>query len=118
MTLRVCMDCTTAFAVGAPRCPHCGSERSAEEGTAAALGVYARGRVEEDDMPKITRHGGASDKALREHAQNLGEPDFSESLVRLEAEDTEPPAEEVTPAPKKTTARRKRPVRDTSRDAE
>lgn len=63
MTLLVCLDCTTAFAVGVPRCPHCGSERSAEEGTAAALGLHARGRIEEDDMPKITVHGGPSDRA-------------------------------------------------------
>ena len=57
---RVCLDCTTAYAVGAPRCPHCGSERGADEGSAAALGVYAGARIEEEDMPKITRHGGPS----------------------------------------------------------
>lgn len=62
MTLLVCLDCSTAFAVGVPRCPHCGSERKAEEGTAAAMGLHARGRVEEDIMPKITVHGGPSDR--------------------------------------------------------
>lgn len=92
MTLRVCLDCTTGFAVGVPRCPHCGSERHAEEGSAAALGLHARGRIEEDTMPKITRHGGPSDKALREHARNLVEPDFSESLACLKAEGGELPS--------------------------
>lgn len=43
-------------------------------------------------MPKITRHGGVSNKALREHARNLVEPDFSESLARLEAEGGEQPS--------------------------
>ncbi|KOV86066.1 hypothetical protein ADL02_19415 [Streptomyces sp. NRRL WC-3723] len=61
MSLWVCLDCTTAFAVGVPRCPHCGSERHAEEGSAAALGIQASVPVEvEDSMPKITRHGGAT----------------------------------------------------------
>lgn len=88
MTLRVCMDCTTAFAVGVPRCPHCGSERSAEEGTAQALGVFARGRVEEDDMPKITRHGGPSDR----HAEQG--PEAAASDVGQPAEETPPVVEE------------------------
>lgn len=63
MALRVCLDCTTAFAVGVPRCPHCGSERHAEEGSAAALGIHHGVPIdseEEDSMPKITRHEGAS----------------------------------------------------------
>jgi hypothetical protein len=60
VTLRICLDCTTAFAVGVPRCPHCGSERHAEQGSAAALGVHASTSFEEDHMPKITRHGGPS----------------------------------------------------------
>lgn len=62
MTLRVCLDCTTAFAVGVPLCPHCGSERHAEQGSAAALGIHAGVPVEteEDNMPKITKHGGAT----------------------------------------------------------
>jgi hypothetical protein len=62
VSLRVCLDCTAAFAVGVPRCPHCGSERHAEQGSAAALGVYASTSFEEETMPKITRHGGASDR--------------------------------------------------------
>jgi hypothetical protein len=44
-------------------CPQCGSERQAEDGEAAALGIQHGvpiGIEEEDGMPKITRHGGAS----------------------------------------------------------
>ena len=62
MSLLVCLDCTTAFSVGAPRCPHCGSERHATDEQAAALGI-AHGvpvDIEEDSMPKITRHEGPS----------------------------------------------------------
>lgn len=61
MSLRVCLDCTAAFAVGLPRCPQCGSERHAEEGQAVALGIQPGVPVvEEEHMPKITRHGGPS----------------------------------------------------------
>ena len=45
MALNECADCTTAFAVGLPRCPHCRSTDFAEQG---------------QDMPKITEHGGAT----------------------------------------------------------
>ena len=70
MTLRVCLDCSTAFAVGVPLCPHCGSERNAEQGTAAAMGIHAGVPVEteEDSMPKITRHGWASFPPVEETA--------------------------------------------------
>lgn len=80
MTLRVCLDCSTAFAVGVPLCPHCGSERNAEQGTAAAMGIHAGVPVEteEDSMPKITRHGGASFPPVEEtaaaEADDGGEP--------------------------------------------
>lgn len=61
MSLRVCLDCTAAFAVGLPRCPQCRSERHAEKGQAVALGIQPGvPAVEEEHMPKITRHGGPS----------------------------------------------------------
>lgn len=44
MALNACQDCTTRFAVGLTRCPHCQSTDFQEDG----------------DMPKITAHGGAS----------------------------------------------------------
>lgn len=39
-----CSDCTTAYSVGAPRCPHCGSTNHTE-----------------DPMGKITAAGGPTD---------------------------------------------------------
>jgi hypothetical protein len=45
MALNECGDCTTPFAVGLPRCPHCRSTNFAEQG---------------QNMPKITVHGGAT----------------------------------------------------------
>lgn len=44
MALNTCAGCTTKFAVGLARCPHCRSTEFQEDG----------------DMPKITRHGGPS----------------------------------------------------------
>lgn len=48
MALNVCGSCTTRFAVGLKRCPHCASTDFQEDGV----------------MPKITALGGASDKTL------------------------------------------------------
>lgn len=33
MALLICKPCTTAYAVGAPKCPHCGSTEYAEQGS-------------------------------------------------------------------------------------
>lgn len=50
MTLRVCLSCTTAFAVGLRRCPQCGSTEHVEQGDA-------------EGMPKINSGPqGATDK--------------------------------------------------------
>lgn len=38
-----CLECSTRYALDLQACPHCGSDHR------------------EEDMPKITRHGGASD---------------------------------------------------------
>jgi hypothetical protein len=75
----VCLDCSTAYSVGAPLCPHCGSERHADEGSAAALGIQAGRRIEieEDDMPKITRHEGPSFPPVDEADQTEGGEDVS-----------------------------------------
>lgn len=48
MALNECKGCSTAFAVGLPRCPHCRSTDFVEQG---------------QDMPKITAHGGPSNAA-------------------------------------------------------
>lgn len=51
MALLICLDCTAAFAVGAARCPQCGSERSVEQGTDPYRG---------GTMPKINAAGEAT----------------------------------------------------------
>jgi hypothetical protein len=48
VALNACEDCTTKFAVGLLKCPHCGSTEYEEDST----------------VPKISRHGGPSDKTL------------------------------------------------------
>ena len=45
MALNACQDCTTQFAVGLKKCPHCGSTDFQEDGAMS---------------PKITNHGGPS----------------------------------------------------------
>lgn len=49
MALNTCTSCTTKFAVGLTRCPHCRSTEYVEDG---------------DPMAKITRNGGVSDTTL------------------------------------------------------
>lgn len=71
MALSVCTSCTTKYAVGLPKCPHCGSTDHVEDG---------------QPMPKITVHGGASDKTL------AAEPDPE----AVDAPESEPaPADEA-----------------------
>lgn len=45
MTVWVCEECTTAYGVDAPKCPHCGSHAYRENG---------------DGVPKISKAQGAS----------------------------------------------------------
>ncbi len=68
MALSVCAECTTKYAVGLPKCPHCGSTDHVEDG---------------QPMPKITVHGGPSDKTLP-----VDEPEADEA-----------PAVELAPEP-------------------
>ncbi|OYP14073.1 hypothetical protein CFC35_05770 [Streptomyces sp. FBKL.4005] len=109
MSLRVCLDCTTAFAVGVQRCPHCGSERHAEQGSAAALGIQASVPVEvEDSMPKITRHGGAS--VASEAAEIEGGEDVSAGASTSTSSETPSkkpePSEKPDRSPARTTGNR------------
>ena len=109
MSLRVCLDCTAAFAVGVPRCPHCGSERHAEQGSAAALGVVSGLVIEEDNMPKITRHGGPSIAGVEPAAEEGGEqPSVGSSGETSSEKPSTPPArsEIETPSPARKTGSR------------
>lgn len=33
MTLLICLKCTAAYSIGAPRCPQCGGKKSVEQGS-------------------------------------------------------------------------------------
>jgi len=48
-----CRGCTAAYAPGAPRCPQCGTDDPIKEDEQ---------RAREQDMPKITVHGGRSNE--------------------------------------------------------
>lgn len=76
MALSVCTGCTTKYAVGLPKCPHCGSADHVEDG---------------QPMPKITAHGGPSDKTLTD------EPDTADvdvpELAPAPADEPEPEVE-------------------------
>ena len=101
----VCLDCSTAYSVGAPLCPHCGSERHADEGSAAALGVQASARIEEDDMPKITRHGGASIAGETEGGEDVSAGADTSTSSETPSEKPEQ-SEKQGPPPARTTASR------------
>ena len=51
MALWECAECTTKYSVGAPECPQCGSDLRVNEKTQPP---------EEEQMAKITVHGGPS----------------------------------------------------------
>lgn len=61
--LRVCLDCTAAYAPDIRHCPHCGSERSEMQGS----DPYRAGG--DDSVPKISRLGGATFRG--EHGPEL-----------------------------------------------
>lgn len=123
MTLRVCLDCTTAFAVGVRLCPHCGSERNAEQGAAEELGILHGIPVEtEENMPKITRHEGASFAPVEDQADETegGEQPSDGSSSETSSEkpstkdETSGPA---TPKPARKTASRSGKGRTATQDS-
>ncbi|MEU5596822.1 hypothetical protein [Streptomyces sp. NPDC020298] len=63
MALWECAECTALYSVGAPKCPQCGSTVRVNETTQ---------KPEEDEMAKVTVHGGASD-AYADEQQEAGE---------------------------------------------
>jgi hypothetical protein len=103
MALWECGECTTRYAVGAPACPHCGSDLRVNEKTQPP---------EEDEMAKITVHGGASD-ALAGLAD--GEYVLSAEAVKVAADvseesadgSSEAAAEEPEKAPRQRRTRSK-----------
>lgn len=88
MALWQCTGCTTRYAVGAPRCPWCGSREYVEEGA--------------EDMAKVTVHGGASNAA----ADGLKDgEDVSASTSSLTSSEKEPSTPEPNAQPSPSRAR-------------
>lgn len=72
MALNACDGCTTKFAVGLKRCPHCGSTDFHEDG---------------DPMAKITRHGGASDATLAAEPEMREAPGTGEPMSAVDGDE-------------------------------
>nr|PPQ57143.1 hypothetical protein C5F59_10950 [Streptomyces sp. QL37] len=87
MALWVCRGCTAAYSVGAPRCPQCSSTDWREEG--------------EDDMPKITVHGGATNA-------DAPEPEGGEDVSAGSSSETS--SEKESSKPQKSAAARPKPA--------
>lgn len=64
MALWVCLGCTAAYSVGAPRCPQCGSTERREDG---------------EDMAKVTVHGGATNADAPEGGEDVSAGSSSET---------------------------------------
>jgi hypothetical protein len=103
--------CGTKYAVGLFRCPRCHNTDFYEDGdpmakitrhggasdatlpavdaAAAETDPTPEAAADQPEAPTAFATGGlvASPEALREHARNLVEPDFGESLARLEADE-------------------------------
>lgn len=116
MGVRVCLDCTMSYAADLTNCPHCHSERAEVHD-----GDPHRG----DNMPKITRHGGATIRG--EHGPELvAAPDADTAIVtadQLPAEGGETPSPgnssaTSTAKPRRTSATnktgRRKPARTTA----
>jgi len=65
VALWVCDDCGSRFAVGLRMCPQCTSEQAHEEG--------------DDDMPKTTVYGGATNAAADDEQQTEASADVEET---------------------------------------
>ncbi len=84
MALLACLGCSTRFAVGLSRCPHCQSED-----------------FEEDNgmSPKITVHGGPSIAGASVVGGAWTDADAPDSWPNLDAEESEEPSADVASEP-------------------
>jgi hypothetical protein len=99
MALWECAECTTAYSVGAPKCPHCESVVRVNEATQPP--------EEEQDMAKVTVHGGASNAAADEQEAGEGVSAGNSSSTSSEKEPSSPePSEQSSPSPARTTGSR------------
>lgn len=75
MAIWECAECTAQYSVGAPKCPQCGST--------IRINDVANAPEEDQEMAKITVHGGPSNAAADDPEETEGvpetEPDSSET---------------------------------------
>lgn len=105
MALWKCADCTARYAVGAPECPQCGCRVRVEEGS-------------DDDMAKVTVHGGPSNDAADE--QGAGEDVSAGSSSSTSSEKAPPssePSETKSPKRARTTGSRSKRAQTESSSA-
>lgn len=99
--LWICEGCGTAYAAGLSRCPHCQGTEFHEQGRAEW--------IKEQNMPKITVHGGVSDAAagIGPEPADTGEEDDMPVTNTTAPEGVEPAAgpadEDETTADEETT---------------
>jgi hypothetical protein len=104
MALWECAECTTAYSVGAPKCPHCGSTVRVNEATQPP--------EEDDDMAKITVHGGPSNAAADETEGGEDVSAGTSSSTSSEKEQSSPePNEQPRPSRAHGTANRSKQAR-------
>ena len=90
MAVWTCADCTTDYAVGAPQCPQCGS----------VVRIDERPKPQkENNMAKITVHGGPS------NAADEGGEDVSAGTSSSTSSEKEPSSPEPSETPDRSRAR-------------
>lgn len=94
MALWECAECTTKYAVGVPKCPHCGSTVRVNEATQPP--------EEDEQMAKVTVHGGPSNEAADEPEE--GE-DVSAGTDSSTSSENEPSSPETSEQPHPSRAR-------------
>lgn len=98
MAVWTCADCTTAYSVGAPECPQCGSVVRIDERPLP--------QEEGKDMAKITVHGGPSNAAAdAEGGEDVSAGTSSSTSSEKEQSSPEPSGKQA-PSPAPTTASR------------
>jgi len=85
MAAWTCAECTATYSVGAPKCPECGSVIRVNDTTQ---------KQEDDDMAKITVHGGPSNAAADEveAGEDVATESSSETAPAQESSEPETPA--------------------------
>jgi hypothetical protein len=99
-----CAECTTKYAVGLPKCPHCESVVRVNENT--------QPEEEDSEMAKVTVHGGASNAAADEQEGGEDVSAGTSSSTSSDKESCSPePSETPRPSRARGTANRSKPGR-------